>query len=130
MGADQHLAHLGRDVVGPRNRALAQREEVVAGLVDRQLTTDPPKPGTDGAERLFARLASPDALTARSSTFGRGDVLEAICNELPNGGRVDDIVFRDERFPACADMDGDGIPDFITWKRLLCRYQVLFPDGA
>lgn len=61
-------------------------------VLDRQTTIAPPRPATDRAYALFQRLASPDGLTAHRSTFGRPEVLEAICNELPNGGRITDIV--------------------------------------
>jgi conjugative relaxase-like TrwC/TraI family protein len=42
--------------------------------------------------RLFDRLASPSGLTEKRSTFGRRDVIMAICDALPTGGDADEIV--------------------------------------
>ncbi len=39
-------------------------------------------------ERLAARLAAPDGLTHRRSTFTRRDVIQALCAELPAGADV------------------------------------------
>ncbi|MDP9442220.1 MAG: relaxase domain-containing protein, partial [Actinomycetota bacterium] len=52
----------------------------LARVLERQPATEPPAPGSAEAEALFCRLASPVGLTAHRSNFGRGDVLEAICN--------------------------------------------------
>lgn len=67
-------------------------------MLERHPATEPPAPGSHEAEALFRRLASPEGLTAHRSTFARGDVLEAICDALPNGGRVADIVELADHF--------------------------------
>lgn len=56
--------------------------------------------GSDGAERVYRWLASPEGLTARASTFGERDVIKAICNALPAGGRVDQVLDLAEGFLA------------------------------
>jgi len=66
----------------------------------RQPIVTPLTPGTRGAVDLFTRLAAPDGLTAHRSTFGRGEVIEAICSHLPDGGRVADIVALSDAFLA------------------------------
>jgi hypothetical protein len=40
---------------------------------------------------LFERLASPDGLTERASTFGRAEVVKEIAGGLPEGGTRDEI---------------------------------------
>ncbi|MFC2176981.1 MobF family relaxase [Actinomycetota bacterium] len=42
-------------------------------------------------EVLFERLASPDGLTERASTFGRAEVVKEIAGALPEGGTRDEI---------------------------------------
>ncbi len=39
--------------------------------------------------RSRERLAGPNGLTRRSATFGRGEVLQALCEALPRGAHVD-----------------------------------------
>src|SRR3546814_11573316 len=57
-------------------------------VLDRANVTDPPTPDRPEADELYRWLASPDGLTARASTFGEREVIKAICNALPHGGRV------------------------------------------
>lgn len=57
-----------------------------------------PVAGTAEAEELLAVLASADGLTAKASTFGRREVLQAICSALPDGGDFPDIVALAEAF--------------------------------
>ena len=73
---------------------------VLAGALRRHRVAGPPSPGSPEADALFRQLAAPDALTARRSTFGRGEVIEAICDRLPDGGRVSEIVALTEAFLA------------------------------
>ena len=75
-------------------------DQVLAAARHRQELSDPPAPGSPPAEDLFVRLAAADGLTARRSTFGRAEVLESICDRLPGGGRVVDIVALAEAFLA------------------------------
>ena len=53
---------------------------------------DPPTPDSPEAERLYRWLASPEGLTAKVSTFGEREVIKAVCNALPAGGRVDQVL--------------------------------------
>jgi Ti-type conjugative transfer relaxase TraA len=48
--------------------------------------------------RLFDQLASPTGLTEKRSTFGRRDVIMAICDALPAGGDADEIVRMADAF--------------------------------
>jgi len=73
---------------------------VLAAALQRQELVEPPVAGSPSAEALFVRLAAPDGLTCRRSTFGRAQVLEAICDRLPGGGRAVDIVALGDAFPA------------------------------
>ena len=50
-----------------------------------------PTLGSAEAEALFERLASPDGLTAKRSTFDARHVIEAICDEFPQGARVEEV---------------------------------------
>ncbi len=75
-------------------------DHVLADALHCQERHDPPAPGSPAAEALFVRLAAPDGLTARRSTFNRAQVLEAICDRLPGGGRVLDIVTLGDGFLA------------------------------
>ena len=56
--------------------------------LDRPLV---PRLGSPEAEALFERLASPDGLTAKRSTFDARHVIEAICDEFPQGARVAEV---------------------------------------
>ena len=81
-------------------RAHGLDDDVLAAALHRQERHDPPVPGSPAAEALFVLLAAPDGLTARRSTFNRAQVLEAICDRLPGGGRVVDIVALGDAFLA------------------------------
>ncbi len=66
--------------------------DALSRVVGRSASIDPPTPGTPRAESLFAALAGAEGLTKRRSTFGQRDVIKAVCNALPYGGRVDDVL--------------------------------------
>ena len=87
-------------VDGWRSKAAAHGldDRVLDLTLDRRTLEGPPKIGSDQAEELCQRLAAPDGLTLRRSTLGRGDVIEAICDRLPDGGRVADIVALTDAF--------------------------------
>lgn len=55
---------------------------------------------TPDRTRLFARLASPDGLTAKTATFGRSDAVREIAASLPEGGDRDQIEALTEQFLA------------------------------
>lgn len=68
-------------------------DSVLDSVVGRSTSRRPvPEPGTPLAESLFRHLARPAGLTAHAASFGRREVLEAICAVLPGGARVDQIV--------------------------------------
>ncbi len=50
------------------------------------------------AERLFGEMASPTGLTEKRSTFGRRDVIQALCQNLPAGAPLDEVLAMAERF--------------------------------
>ena len=75
-------------------------DDMLAAALHRQELHDPPAPGSAAAEALFVRLAAPNGLTARRSAFNRAQVLEAICDRLPGGGRIIDIVALGDAFLA------------------------------
>jgi conjugative relaxase-like TrwC/TraI family protein len=65
---------------------------VIARLVGRRHAVLVPGVGSAEADALYARLARPDGLTAKRSTFDVRQVIEAICEALPNGGQVQDVL--------------------------------------
>ncbi len=71
--------------------------EVVLFRVGRGVV---PKPGTVAADDLFALLAGPNGLTARTASFGRREVLQAIAAALPTGGAVEEILELADAFVA------------------------------
>ncbi len=85
-------------------------DRVLAAALHRQELHDPPPTASPAAEALFVRLAAPDALTARRSTFNRAQVLKAICDRLPDGGRVVDIVALSDAFLASHQVIPIGPP--------------------
>jgi conjugative relaxase-like TrwC/TraI family protein len=82
--------------LGPGWRARAEAvgfdAEALAAVLYRTDAIRPPVLGSPEADRLYRRLAGPDGLTARASTFGQREVIMAICNALPAGGRVDRVL--------------------------------------
>ncbi len=72
--------------------SLGLTADALAAVLDRMPTLEPPAIGSAEAERLYRWLASPDGLTASVSTFGQRDVIKAVCNTLPAGGRVDQVL--------------------------------------
>jgi conjugative relaxase-like TrwC/TraI family protein len=78
-----------------RDRALSVGlDDRVLGCVLGRTTPRRPTPdlGTPLAESVFRHLASPRGLTAHAASFGRREVLEAMCMALPYGAPVDEIV--------------------------------------
>ena len=51
-------------------------------------------------EFLFDRLASPTGLTKQSASFGRREVLQAICAAMPQGADIGDVVGLADAFLA------------------------------
>jgi len=59
-----------------------------------RLNADTHAPRSTGLVHLtpmFEHLAGPDGLTRNSSTFGRREVIQGICDRLPNGAPIADI---------------------------------------
>lgn len=79
-------------VIGWRRRAAGlgfDCEHVCERLHDDTRT---PKPiGRINLTPMFTHLAGPDGLTKNRSTFGRREVIQGICDLLPNGAPVTDI---------------------------------------
>lgn len=68
-------------------------------------------------EALFCELAGPDGLTRNRSTFGRRDVMQALCDRLPNGAPATDVVEWAEQFlesPHCVHLTGRFVPAIRT----------------
>ena len=70
-----------------RAAALGLDEATLAGTQHRVV-----EPRDVDRAAVFAALSAPDGLTARRSTFGYKQVIEAVCNALPHGGRTDDVL--------------------------------------
>ena len=79
---------------GWRTRADANGldSKALAATLGRVPAVGPPVPGSPEAENLYRWLASAHGLTARASTFGERDVIKAVCNALPGGGLVDQVL--------------------------------------
>ena len=75
-----------------RAEALGLDDDALDGVVGRTRAVEPPAVGSVEAEQLYRWLASPEGLTASGSTFGQRDVIKAVCNGLPSGGRVDQVL--------------------------------------
>lgn len=68
-------------------------------------------------EMLFTELAGPDGLTRNRSTFGRRDVIQALCDRLPTGAPVAEVMAWAERFlesPHCVHLAGRFAPAIRT----------------
>jgi conjugative relaxase-like TrwC/TraI family protein len=75
-----------------RAEALGFDTHGLGAVLDRTVAVEPPTPGSPEADRLYRWLAGPEGLTAKASTFGTREVIKAICNALPAGGRVDQVL--------------------------------------
>ena len=77
-------------------------------------TVDPTRVDID---RLFAELAGRDGLTRNRATFGRRDVIQAICEHLPDGALVELIMGWTEQFfesEHCVLLAGEQQPAIRT----------------
>ena len=76
---------------------------VDARSLDRLLgrsVAGPPEVGSPEAALLFEELAAPEGVTAARSTFTYGRLVEAVCDRLPAGGRVEDVLALADGFLA------------------------------
>jgi conjugative relaxase-like TrwC/TraI family protein len=104
-----------------RARSLGLDDEALAGLVGRSVAIRAPEPGTSAAEELFAALAAPDGLTAQVSTFGRKEVLQAICDRLPAGTDIGQVVTLAKAFVASDHVVPIGVPERLWTSDVLRR---------
>src|SRR5581483_6709299 len=104
-----------------RARSLGLDDEALADLVGRVAPSLVPEPGTTAAEELFADLAAPDGLTAQVSTFGRKEVLQAICDRLPAGAEVGQVVDLAAAFVASDHVVSIGVPERLWTADVLRR---------
>ena len=75
-----------------RAEAVGLDDDALAAVLDRTVAFEPPTVGSAEADQLYRWLASPEGLTESASTFGQREVIKAICNALPAGGRVDQVL--------------------------------------
>ena len=72
-----------------------------------------PRAAAVDLDGLFAELAGPGGLTLQRATFGRREILMGICDRLPNGAPVDDIIEWAEQFiesDHCIQLGGSRSP--------------------
>ena len=89
-------------------------ERVSRALLNHHVTAAIDLPDLDS---LFGQLAAPDGLTWSRSTFGRRDVIQAICERLPDGAPVDRIIEWSELFlesDHCIQLAGGSSPTIRT----------------
>ncbi|MCJ7437468.1 MAG: relaxase domain-containing protein [Acidimicrobiia bacterium] len=73
-------------------RGLGLDPERLAGVLDRVGPSPVVAVGSDEADVLFRRLASPEGLTAHHATFGRREVIRAIAEAAPPGMGLDGVL--------------------------------------
>lgn len=87
-------------------------------LCDR-LNADTLTPRSTGLVHLspmFEHLAGPEGLTRNRSTFGRREVIQGICDLLPNGAPIADICQWADLF-----IDSEHCPQLTTTKSAVIR---------
>jgi conjugative relaxase-like TrwC/TraI family protein len=104
-----------------RARSLGLDDEALSDLVGRVAPARVPEPGTHAAEELFAALAAPDGLTAQVSTFGRKEVLQGLCDRLPAGADIGQVVSLAKAFVASEHVVAIGVPDRLWTSDVLRR---------
>ena len=68
-------------------------------------------------DRMFDQLAGPDGLTRHRATFGRREVIQAICERLPDGAPAETIVDWSDQFlqsGLCRELAGRSQPVIHT----------------
>jgi len=104
-----------------RARSLGLGDEALADLVGRVAPARVSEPGTEAADELFAALAAPDGLTAQVSTFGRKEVLQAICDRLPAGADIGQVVSLAKAFVDSEHVVAIGVPERLWTSDVLRR---------
>jgi conjugative relaxase-like TrwC/TraI family protein len=104
-----------------RARSLGLDDEALDALVGRVVGVEVPQPGTYAAEELFAALTAPDGLTAQVSTFGRKEVLQAICDRHPAGADIGQVVALAKEFVASDHVVAIGVPERLWTSDVLRR---------
>jgi len=102
-----------------RARSLGLDDEALADLVGRVSPSLVPEAGMTAAEELFAALAAPEGLTAEVSTFGRKEVLQAICDRLPAGADIGQVVALAREFVGTDHVVSIGVPDRLWTNDIL-----------
>jgi conjugative relaxase-like TrwC/TraI family protein len=100
-----------------RAEALGFDDRALAGMLGRVPDQVPIRPGSAEARALFVELAGPGGLTAQHASFGRGAVIEAVCDRLPVGGEIDDILNLADEFLASDLVVGLGAGDGAGLRR-------------
>ena len=87
---------------GWQRRAGALGFDIDTVVPDRAVSTSAEpsvqEPVSVDIDRLFTDLAGPDGLTKHRATFGRREVIQAICERLPSGAPVESIIEWSEQF--------------------------------
>ena len=126
---DRGAARRGSGARGRRSSGSGERELGPVGRAARRRSVVETRIGGGDA----SELAGPDGLTRSSATFGRGEVLQALCEALPRGASVDahdaggaPRRFLEERAVALVP-DGEARATGETFRR---RDGRLMPAGA
>jgi conjugative relaxase-like TrwC/TraI family protein len=104
-----------------RARTLGLDEDSLADLIDRVSPARVPETGTAAAEELFTALAAPDGLTAEVSTFSRKEALQAICDRLPAGADIGQVVALAKAFVESDHVVAIGVPERLWTSDVLRR---------
>jgi conjugative relaxase-like TrwC/TraI family protein len=70
-----------------RAAAVGLDDQALVAVLERSPRVDPVD-----VDALYRHLASPDGLTAHRSSFDRRHVIEAVCDRLPNGAPVAEVL--------------------------------------
>jgi conjugative relaxase-like TrwC/TraI family protein len=87
-----------------RAAALGFDDERVAAVWGGTARYCPVVPGTPEGRVLFGRLAHASGLTEQRSTFNRRDVIQHVCDLLPAGADVDEVLALADAFLTSCDV--------------------------
>ena len=88
------------DIWRARAEDLGLDDRTLAATLDRRVVHPAPAVDSIAADRLYDHLAGPEGLTRTRSTFGRGEVIVAICDALPHGAPTAKVLALADRFLA------------------------------
>jgi len=83
-----------------RAESLGFDTDALHAVLGRTTVRDVAAPAGSDTEALYRRLAGPDGLTARRSTFTRQRVIEQMCDAHPSGAPIEQILERVDDFLA------------------------------